>query len=80
MKMIIADVPACDSWVSYCPFRGLTFILYHLMACDSQNGFPRGSSGDTQMEAEGRRGTSPLCLLQQGSSLSSYSGGSEAPW
>lgn len=75
MKMILADMPPSDSWVSYCPFRGLSFILYHLMACDSQNGFPRGSSGDTQMEGEGRRGD-----LQQGSPLLSYSGDTEAPW
>ena len=68
MKMILADVSASDAWVSSCPFQDLSFINCYLMACDSQNGFPRGSSGDTHEERERRGGTSRLCLLHQGSS------------
>lgn len=75
MKMILVDVSASDSWVSSCPLQDLNFINCHLMACDSQNGFPRGSSGDTHVDRERGGGTHCLCLLHQGSSsLSCFRG------
>lgn len=39
----VADAPASDSRMRYCPFRGPSVIIYHLMACDCQMGFPSAS-------------------------------------
>lgn len=70
MKMILADVSASDSWVSSCLFQDLSFINCHLMACDSQNGFPRGSSGDTHVEKERGGGDQPPMPASTGQLLS----------
>lgn len=53
MKMILVDVSASDSWVSSCPLQDLNFINCHLMACDSQNGFPRVPQ-EAHVDREGR--------------------------
>lgn len=61
------DVSASDSWVSSCPLQDLNFINCHLMACDSQNGFPRGSQETPTWT--GREGTHCLCLLLRAAPL-----------
>lgn len=72
MKRILADIAFSYSWVCYRLFQGLSFIFYHLRACDSQNVFPRGSFEILKWRWAVGRVKQPQYLLQQGSSTLSF--------
>lgn len=61
MPMSLANGPASDSWVSYCPFKNLSLII---VGCSKwvPSGFPES------YQSEGEVGGPAPILFQQGSS------------